>query len=400
MKNVLLTKNKVFAIFAIAILLTAFLLTSLLSVVCQNGVCNAQSTDFKNEGKSAFLVDVATGTVLYSRNENERLPIASMVKIMTALLTLEEIDEGRLSLDDEVRVSENASSMGGSQVFLDANTTHKVSDLLKSVIVASANDSCVALAEHICGSVDEFVDRMNARAKSLQMQNTSFKNCTGLPMAESFSSAKDVSIMFRQLIKHQTFFEYANVWLEDYVHPDGRKTTMTNTNKLVRFYEGCDGGKTGFTSEAKFCLCATALKKGMRVVAVVIGADSAKVRNGAISSMFDYAFANFSNKVLVKGGETLDRVVKVAGSKTSEINLCADRDLTRFVSKDDKDEYEVRYDLPSKVNAPIMAGDKIGTAYLVRGGEVVDKANVVAQNDAKRLNLFDAIGEIAKGWSA
>ncbi len=399
MKSDVLLKNKIFAILASVLLLAMFLSTSILTLACDGNICNAQSTDFKSVGKSAFMIDGATGTVLYSRNENERLPIASMVKIMTALLTLEEIDEGRLSLADEVRVSENASSMGGSQVFLDANTTHIVSDLLKSVIVASANDSCVALAEHISGSVEDFVDKMNARAKTLGMQNTSFKNCTGLPAPESFSSAKDVSVMFRELIKHPTFFEYAKVWLEDYLHPDGRKTTMTNTNKLVRFYEGCDGGKTGFTSEAKFCLCATAVKKGMRVIAVVIGADSSRVRNSAVSGMFDYAFANYSNKVLLKAGETLDKSVDVVGSKTKQIKLCADRDLTRLLSKEDADAYDVRYDLPAKITAPISVGDNIGKAYLVRNGEVVDSVNIIAQNTAERLNLFDAIGEIAKEWS-
>lgn len=210
--------------------------------VVNSSVCEA-ATDFKTVGKSAYLVDYATGTVLYSRKENERLPIASMVKIMTSLLTLEAADRGDISLDDEVEVSQNAASMGGSQVFLDAGSKHKASELLKTVIVASANDSCVALAEHVCGSVENFVARMNARAKELGMNDTSFKNCTGLPAAESFSSAKDVSIMFSQLIKHDKFFEYAKVWLEDYKHPDGRATTITNTNKLVRFYQSCDGGK-------------------------------------------------------------------------------------------------------------------------------------------------------------
>lgn len=221
-------------------LIFAFVLATVF--VVNSSVCEA-ATDFKTVGKSAYLVDYATGTVLYSRKENERLPIASMVKIMTSLLTLEAAERGDISLDDEVEVSQNAASMGGSQVFLDAGSKHKASELLKTVIVASANDSCVALAEHVCGSVENFVAKMNARAKELGMNDTSFKNCTGLPAAESFSSAKDVSIMFSQLIKHDKFFEYAKVWLEDYKHPDGRATTITNTNKLVRFYQGCDGGK-------------------------------------------------------------------------------------------------------------------------------------------------------------
>lgn len=390
--------SKIIAISGIFLLIAIFVSSAFAIDASGSDVAYA-ATDFKSVGKSAYMVDDATGTVLYARNENARLPIASMVKIMTSLLTLEEVDSGRLSLDDDVRVSENSASMGGSQVFLDANSTHKVGDLLKTVIVASANDSCVALAEHIDGSVEGFVARMNARAKQLGMNDTVFKNCTGLPAAESFSSAKDVSIMFRELAKHPQFFEFAHVWLEDYKHPDGRVTTITNTNKLVRFYEGCDGGKTGFTNEAKFCLCATAKRNGMRVVAVVIGADSAKIRNAAVSSMFDYAFANFSNKVLLKAGECVDAKVAVTGGKADEVAICAQRDVTRFVSRDDAAKYELKYDLPSSVKAPVKAGDEVGKVYLVKNGEVIDTVALVAMTDVERMSFFDAINEIAKGWN-
>lgn len=360
-------------------------------------VCDA-ATDFKSVGKSAYMVDYATGTILYSRNENERLPIASMVKIMTSLLTFESVDSGKISLDDDVVVSERAASMGGSQVFLDANTTHKVGDLLKTVIVASANDSCVALAEHISGSVEAFVARMNERAVELGMENTVFKNCTGLPAAESFSSAKDVSIMFSQLVKHPKYFDYSKVWLEDYKHPDGRATTITNTNKLVKFYQGCDGGKTGFTSEAKFCLCATAKRNDMRVISVIIGADSSKVRNAAISASFDYAFANFSNKVILKGGEKLDFEANVTGGKQSSVSIAAERDLTKFVGLDDKSKYDVRYEI-SGAKAPLKAGDKVGVARLLKDGVEIDSVNVVSLEDVQSRNLFDAILDIARNWS-
>ena len=331
-------------------------------------VCDA-ATDFKSVGKSAYMVDYATGTVLYSRNENERLPIASMVKIMTSLLTFESVDSGKISLDDD-----------------------------GVVIVASANDSCVALAEHISGSVEAFVARMNERAAELGMENTAFKNCTGLPAAESFSSAKDVSIMFSQLIKHPKYFDYSQVWLEDYKHPDGRATTITNTNKLVKFYQGCDGGKTGFTSEAKFCLCATAKRNDMRVISVIIGADSSKVRNAAISASFDYAFANFSNKVMLKGGEKLDFEANVTGGKQSSVSIAAERDLTRFVGLDDKSKYDVRYEI-SDVKAPLKAGDKVGVARLLKDGVEIDSVNVVSLEDVQSRNLFDAILDIARNWS-
>lgn len=378
------------------LLVSAFVLASVFAM--NTSVCEA-ATDFKTVGKSAYMVDYATDTVLYARNENERLPIASMVKIMTSLLTLEAVERGDISLDDDVEISQNSASMGGSQVFLDAGTTHKAGELLKTVIVASANDSCVALAEHISGSVENFVAKMNARAKELGMNDTSFKNCTGLPAAESFSSAKDVSVMFRQLVKHKEYFEYAKIWLEDYKHPDGRTTTITNTNKLVRFYQGCDGGKTGFTSEAKFCLCATAKKSDMRVVAVVIGAESSKIRNAAVSSMFDYAFSNFANEIMLKSGENLDVRLAVSGGKSKDIALGVECDMARFVARDDKAKYEIKFDLPSSVKAPVKRGDKVGEAYLIKDGVVIDRVGVVANEDVARLNLFDAIGEIAKNWS-
>lgn len=376
--------------------LFAFVFVSIFAIIPT--VCEA-ATDFKTVGKSAYMVDYATGTVLYARKENERLPIASMVKIMTSLLVLEAEERGDISLDDEVEVSQNSASMGGSQVFLEAGSKHKARDLLKTVIVSSANDSCVALAEHICGSVEGFVARMNARAKELGMNDTVFKNCTGLPAAESFSSAKDVSKMFGELIKHNEYFDYSKVWLEDYKHPDGRTTTITNTNKLVRFYQGCDGGKTGFTSEAKFCLSATAKKNDMRVIAVLIGADSSKVRNAAVSAMFDYAFSNFSNEIMLKSGENLDIRLSVSGGKQNDIAIGVDRDVARFVARDDNAKYEVKYRLPSSVKAPLKKGDKVGEAYLLKDGIVIDKVNVVANENAERMSFFDAIGEIAKNWS-
>lgn len=378
----------------------AFVCTLAFSLVLQTScnVCDGASVDFKSVGKASYLIDVNSGYVLYKRNEKDRLPIASMVKIMTTLLAFEAIDDGTISLDDDVTISENSAGMGGSQVFLDAGSTHKVSDLIKSIIVASANDSCVAIAEHISGSSERFVNKMNERAKSLGMTNTQFKNCTGLPCAESFSCAEDVAVMFSKLIEHPIYFEFAKIWLEDYVHPDGRVTSITNTNKLVRFYNGCDGGKTGFTSEAKFCLSATAKRDNMRVIAVVIGADSSKIRNSAVSAMFDYAFANFSNEVMLKQGEAVDVDVEVISGKKGFVQVGAEKNLTRFVAHDDNAKYEVRFDIAKSVKAPVMQGDIIGEAYLVKNGVVVDSVNIIALESVEGMTYFDSIGEIAKNW--
>ncbi|MBO4554234.1 MAG: D-alanyl-D-alanine carboxypeptidase, partial [Clostridia bacterium] len=347
---------------------------------------------------SAYLVDYATGEVLYKRNENEKLPIASMVKIMTANLTLEAIERGELSLDDDVTVSENAARMGGSQVFLDANSVHKVGDLLRSVIVASANDSCVALAEHISGSVEGFVNVMNTRAKELGMQNTHFVNCTGLPAPNGYSCAKDCVAMFSALIKHPVFFEYAKVWMEDFKHPSGRTTSISNTNKLVKFYNGCDGGKTGFTNEAKFCLTATAKRNDMRVIAVVIGADSSKNRNAAVSQMFDYAFANFENRVLQKANEPIPNDVEIVGGKQKSVLLTIEKDLTAFAKKNENVDLQVKFDLPSRLKAPLKVGDAVGKAYVVKNGVVVKEEPVIVKEAVDKRSFFDAIKDATKNW--
>ncbi len=384
-------------LFTIIVFILAVLLAGILPFASQVAFADG-GRKFESVGKSAYLVDYATGTVLYARKENDRLPIASMVKIMTANLVFEAIDRGEVSLDDDVLVSKNAASMGGSQVFLDKDSTHKVSDLLRSVVVASANDSCVALAEHIDGSVEKFVSRMNARAKELGMQNTQFVNCTGLPAPGGYSSAKDASIMFRELIKHPTFFEYANVWMEDFKHPSGRTTSISNTNKLVRYYNGCDGGKTGFTNEAKFCLTATAKRDDMRVIAVLIGADSSKNRNAAVSDMFDYAFANFENSVLQKAGEPIKNDIELVGGKQKTLQIAVKDDLTAFKERNSSAGYEVKFDIPSRIKAPIAVGDVVGKAYLVKDGVVAKEVDVVSLEDVKAKSLFDAIHDIASDW--
>ena len=354
----------------------------------------ARAEEFVAEGKAAYLMDAATGTVLYSENENDRLPIASMVKIMTALLTLEAMERGELSPDEMVHVSSEAASMGGSQVFLDADTEHRAGDLLKSVIVASANDSCVALAERLCGSVQGFVNAMNARAAELGMTNTNFVNCTGLPAAEGYSSAKDVATMFAEVIKHPVYFEDAGVWLEDYVHPDGRTTVMTNTNKLIRSYNGCDGGKTGFTSEAKFCLAATAERDGLRVVAVVIGADSSKGRFNAVSGMFNHAFGNYVAKDVFTAGESVGRSVRVSGGKVRQLDVTVSEDVSVLKERADRSEEEVRLELPDKVKAPVRKGDVLGKGYVIREGNVVSEFDLVAAEDVGRASIWDLIKRI------
>ena len=387
-------KDRMHGLLKNLLVVLAVALFSVCAAVSAVFVPTARAEGFSAEGRSAYLVDTATFTPLYAKNENERLPIASMVKIMTVLLTLEAVDRGELSLDEKVPVSENAASMGGSQVFLDAGTEHRAGDLLKSVIVASANDSCVALAERVSGSVEGFVSDMNARAAELGMKDTRFANCTGLPAAESFSTAHDVALMFREVIRHPVYFEGAGVWLEDYVHPDGRTTVMTNTNKLVKFYNGCDGGKTGFTSEAKFCLAATAARDGMRVIAVVAGADSSKSRFNAVSSMFNHAFGSFKAEKLLGAGELAAQRVKVAGGKERSVGVTVSEDIVRLAPRSDKAAAELRLELPDKVKAPVRKGDVVGKGYVVVDGTAVREFDLVAAEDVARASIWDLFRRI------
>ena len=389
-------KNRLAKIVGFAVIFL-FSLT-ILSTLLPTGKNVAFADEIKVNGKAVYLVDSATGTEMYSSRSDDRLPIASMVKIMTTLLALESVDRGELSLDEMVPVSDVAASMGGSQVFLDSGKEYKAGELIKSIIVASANDSCVAVAERLSGSVEGFVKDMNERAKALGMNNTNFVNCTGLPAPESYSSAKDVSIMFRELIKHPKYFEYAGIWLEDFVHPDGRTTSMTNTNKLVRFYNGCDGGKTGFTSEAKFCLSATAERNGLRVVAVVIGADSSKERFASVSNLFGYAFSNYSAKVIQSKDDCIENSIRVLGGREKGISVAVKEDFKALVKKGDDGEYKVHFNLPATVKAPIVRGGEIGKAYLTRNGEVIGECPVVSMVDVEKARYSDTLKHICDEW--
>ena len=230
------------------------------------------------KSKSAYLIDPLSNTVIYKKDETKRLPIASICKVMTLLLSFEEIDSGKMSFDENVSISEKASNMGGSQVFLESNASYSVRDLIKSIIVCSANDASVAMAERICGSEELFVEKMNDRAKDLGMENTNFSNCTGLPKPNQYSCAKDVATMYIELTKHSDYFEFSSIWMDEICHPNNRKTQISNTNKLIRFYEGCEGGKTGYTNEAGHCLVASAKRQNMRLVSVVISAVDSKTR--------------------------------------------------------------------------------------------------------------------------
>ena len=351
----------------------------------------------ESKSRAALLIDGGTGTVIYEKNPEKRLQIASMVKIMTLNVIFDEIDVGNLSYDEMIVASDNAANMGGSQAFLDAGSEYKVSELIKSIIVASANDSCVAMAERISGSVPAFVERMNATATEYGMENTYFANCTGLPAPNQYSCACDVAKMTRELIKHKDFFEFAGVWMFDFVHPSGRVTSLSNTNKLVRFYNGCDGGKTGFTTEALSCLSATAKRGDTRLICVVIGAENSKIRNAEVSELFNYGFANFESLNVVTEGETIEKSIAVSGGKKDTICGIAKSNVSVFGKKGSMQniEKELNFD---KVFAPVRKGDKIGEICIMLNGEKVGTTDILAGEDVMTKNYRDYVDDIIKKW--
>lgn len=370
-----------------------------MTVVGSGAITAARAEEKSLSCKAAYVMDEVSGVQLYAENEEKHLPIASMCKIMTLLMAFEAIDEGKLSLEDEITVSERASGMGGSQVFLGAGLTYRADELLKSIAVCSANDSCVAIAERISGSEGAFCNEMNERAKELGAQNTLFANCTGLPKEPQYSCAKDVAIMMRALHRYEKYHEYARVWLEDFAHPDGRTTQMTNTNKLIRSYQGCTGGKTGFTNEAGFCLAAAAERAGMQVISVVIGAESTKERFSAVGSLFDYAFDNFESVTYLKEGETA-REVDVRGSRVGNVALTAEHTLSAISKRGTKENYTLSYELSDEVRAPVAKGDTLGYAVLMRDGVEVDRSALLASADAPKFTWWEAYREGARRWNS
>lgn len=355
--------------------------------------------ELSTSSTAAILADFNSGTVIYSKNEKEKLPIASMCKIMTLLLCFEEIDAKNITFDEEIVVSENASGMGGSQVFLEANEKYKVKDLLKSIVVASANDACVAMAERICGSETAFVNKMNEKCETLGMTSTHFVNCTGLPKPEQYSCAKDVATMFTELLKHKEYYGFSKIWMDKIYHSGDKYTEISNTNKLIRFYDGCDSGKTGYTSEAGHCLAASAFRNGMRLVGVVIKAQNSKERFNDVLSMFNYGFANFENKKIVDKFTPLNVTAEVEKGKKDTVQAVASEDFFLFSRKNEKIALDIDFMPDGNLIAPIQSGDKIGKISIYRNNVLIKEIDVLSNEDVNKLSYFDVIKNVIDEWS-
>ena len=372
----------------------------LASICCsslQTGLLVAADSNVDISAKSACLIDYASGQVLYEKEATTHLPVASMVKMMTVLLTLEEIDNGNLTLDTMITTSENASGMGGSQVFIDPYVEYRTEDLLKGVIMASANDASVALAEHISGSEKAFVNKMNTRAKELGMNDTNYSNCTGLPAPEQYSCAKDSATVLKAVVGHELYHKYSTIWMDELVHPSGRKTELVNTNRLIRYYDGCDGGKTGSTNEAGCCLSASAKRGNMRLISVIVGAKNSQTRFNECSSLFNYGFANFENREILSS-ELSVGTMPVSKGKAETAELYASESFSVVIPKGDNGEYEVSYELPTKISAPTKAGDIVGKAIISKDGTIVKEIPVIVKADIEKLSYKDCIDRVIAKW--
>ena len=342
---------------------------------------------------SCILTEAGTGRVIFEKNADERRPVASVTKIMTILLTLEAIDEGRVDADDSVLVSPRASGMGGSQVFLDANRSYRLSDLLKSVIVASANDAAVALAEHLCGAEEAFVRRMNERAAELGLANTHYVNCTGLPAEGHYTTARDVARLSAQLDRHPLYYTFSTIWMDELRHSSGRVTQLTNTNRLVRFYPGCDGYKTGSTNEARYCMSATAKKDGMRLIAVVLGAQAGQTRFDEARAMLEYGFSNYQIVTPVREGEQLGMDVPVKLGAEDSVSAVSGGTCSLLVRRGNTADISLEVALVERVSAPVRVGNVLGEIRVKQGDAVVATIPALA---GRTVELPGMIGSLLR----
>ena len=379
--------------------LSAVLLTLLLLVPMTAAARPLEEgTPMSLTSPAAILAETSTGAVIFEKNADEKREVASITKLMTALLVLEALDRGDVKLNDQVQVSQNAAAMKGSQALLDANAAYSLEDLLRTTIMASANDSAVALAEYLCGSEEAFVARMNARAKELGMDDTCYVNCTGYPQEGQYTTARDVCTLCCEVAKHPQYTAYSSVWIDKLTHPGGRVTDLTNTNRLVRFYQGCDGFKTGSTDAAKYCLAATAEKNGMRLVAIVLGTPISQTRFDEARAMLDYGFANYQRIAIANKGDLLGESLPIHGGAADTVELALGSGLSMLMKNGQQSGLKLELALPEYADAPVQQGDILGTVNVLLEGQVIAKLNCVAAADVLRPGFIEGLYRILNNW--
>ncbi|GAB6087807.1 D-alanyl-D-alanine carboxypeptidase family protein [Alkaliphilus crotonatoxidans] len=349
---------------------------------------------FEIDARSAILIDAGTGTVLYEKNVHEALPPASVTKIMTMLLVMEALANNQITLEDQVVVSELASSMGGTQLYLEPGEVKTIEELMKGIAIRSANDACVAVGEHLAGSEELFVQRMNEKAKELGMENTHFVNSNGLPAEGHVTSAYDIALMSRELLKYPEIHRWLTTWMDSVVVGKKQSTQeLVNTNRLIRFYDGATGIKTGYTTEAKHCLSASATRGNTTFIAVIMGAPSSQIRFSEAAKLLDYGFANYNTVDVIEKESTLG-ALPVQKGKVTEINGIAREEFKLLVKKGEEAQVDQEIILPQYLQAPVKKGEKIGEAIISLNGKEVGRVDIITPEDIEKASFLDVINRM------
>ena len=371
-------------------------LLALFIAITQVSIIFADTEEAKLDivSKSAILMDASTGKILYEKNSHEKLPPASVTKVMTMLLICEALESGKIKEDDDVQISETAASMGGSQIFLEPGEIQKVDTLLKSIAVASANDACVAMAEYVGGSVEEFVVLMNKRAKELGMNDTNFVNTNGLPVDNHYTSAYDIALMSKELLRHKKISKYLTTWMDEVVVGKKQaKIGISNTNKLVKHYTGATGVKTGFTQQAKYCLSASALRNNTHLIAVTLCAETSSIRFKDATSLLNYGFANYET-VKICGANEKIATVKFEKGEKENVDLVAKDDLCVLIKKGGNKDFKKKVTIKQDLKLPIEKNTELGVVKVYRGKELVGETKIINTEDINKASYLQMLKRV------
>lgn len=374
--------------------ITIYLLVSLLVLGSFSSYSFAKEP-FDIDAKAALLMDFGSGQILYEKNANKKLEPASITKIMVLLIAMESLDEGRINLEDKVNISNYAASMGGSQVYLEAGGVNTVEELLRAICLRSANDASVALGEYIAGSEELFLQMMNNKSKELGMNNTNFMNLTGLPEDKHYTSAYDISSMSRELLKHKKIHQWLTIWMSTIMVGKNHdvEQELVNTNKLIRFYKGANGIKTGSTSTAGFCLSASASRGNTTFISVILGAENSQIRFSESKKLLDYGFANYESRKIYNKGDVVKKI-PVEKGKIKRTNIIVKDDISILLKKGDNNDIQKKINIPDVIKAPINKGDIVGEVIISLSGKVVNKESLIVQEEIKKANMIDMFKRI------
>ena len=375
--------------------IVSFIMAMVIAIMPMNlSFANEENTQLSVSSKSAILMDIGSGQILYEKNAHDKLPPASVTKVMTMLLICEALDSGKITLNDSVQISENAASMGGSQIFLEPGEVQKVDTLLKGIAVASANDGCVAMAEYIAGSVESFVDMMNAKAKELNMKDTNFVNTNGLPVDNHYTSAHDIALMSRELLKHDVIHKYLTTWMDQVVVGKKQATVgLANTNKLIKHYQGATGVKTGFTQQAKYCLSASAKRGDTHLVAVTLGAETSPERFKDATSLLNFGFANYESVKLCSKDDNI-ATLTLDKADDKKINLVAKDDLSVLIKKGGNKDFTRKVKVNENPTIPIKKGTSLGYVEIYQGKTLVGKVDLVNNKDIQKAGYLKMLQRV------